>query len=136
MNADSGSVIRTSPSDEAPIQRLAMLRATLLDGRGPGASDGEVASHTRDRPWLSALPAPVERAQLDPQAGQLRAGEPIANRRVLRRERHRSLRALLLGGVLALALRAVARLARRRRRRLEPNASTTECRTLTRGGRP
>src|SRR6476469_3166966 len=42
-------------SDEgSPGARLVELRATLLGGRGPGASTEEVTEHTRDRSWLGA----------------------------------------------------------------------------------
>lgn len=43
-------------------RELARLRGRLLKGRGPGASEAEVARHTRDRPALGAVPPPVERA--------------------------------------------------------------------------
>lgn len=118
MNA--GSQARTSPGDSSPGSRLATLRDTLLDGRGPGASDEEVARHTRNRPWLGAVPAPVERALVQRQADQLRAGEPIVNGRVLRRERSRSLRAAILGAVVALSVRAIT--ARRDRPRRDRRA--------------
>lgn len=61
---DAGTQGRTSPRDDSPGTRLAELSATLLGGRGPGASDEEVTDHTRNRPWLGAVPAPVERALL------------------------------------------------------------------------
>lgn len=115
---DAGSEIRTSTSGQAPVRRLTELRTTLLGGRGPGASDEEVAGHTRNRVWLGAAPAPVERALVERQTQHLRAGAPVVNGQVLRRERSRSLRAVVLGAVVALALRAVSvRRARSRRQR-------------------
>ena len=81
-------------SDEgSPGARLVELRATLLGGRGPGASTEEVTEHTRDRSWLGAVPAPVESALVQRQTEQVRAGEPIVNHRVLRKERSRTVRA-------------------------------------------
>lgn len=113
---DAGSEIRTSTSGQAPVRRLTELRTTLLGGRGPGASDEEVADHTRDRSWLGAVPVWVERALVERQGEHLRAGEPIVNSRVLRRRRSRSLRTAVLGAVVALVVRAVAvRLVRPRR---------------------
>ena len=95
-------------SDEgSPGARLVELRATLLGGRGPGASTEEVTEHTRDRSWLGAVPAPVERALVHRQTEQVRAGEPIVNHRVLAEERSRTVRAAALGAVAALAIRAV-----------------------------
>ncbi len=121
---DAGSQARTSPPDQAPVQRLAELRATLLGGRGQGASNAEVTEHTRDRPWLGAVPAPVERALVERQAEHLRAGEPIVNRRVRREHqragRRRSWQAALLGAALALTTRALVarRAASKRQQRL------------------
>ncbi len=57
---DVGSQARTGLPDLAPDQRLTDLRATLLGGRGPGASSEEVTEHTRNRPWLGAVPALVD----------------------------------------------------------------------------
>lgn len=59
---DADSERRTSPDAGSSAERVAELRAALLEGRGPGASDQEVARHTRDNPWLSAKPAPMEHA--------------------------------------------------------------------------
>ena len=42
--------------------RVEQLRGALLTGRGPGASEKEIAEHTRDRPRLGAVPPPAERA--------------------------------------------------------------------------
>jgi|KBSMisStaDraftv2_1062788.scaffolds.fasta_scaffold1366096_1 hypothetical protein len=108
---DAGARVRTGPRDDSPDgspgTRLAELRATLLGGRGPGASDEEVTDHTRNRPWLGAVPAPVERALVQRQTEQVRAGEPIVNHRVLRKERSRTVRAAALGAAAALVIRAV-----------------------------
>lgn len=85
--------------------RVAQLRAALLTGRGPGASDQEIAEHTRDRPLLGAVPAPVERALAARQAARLRAGEPVTGasaRAAIRRGRRR---AALSGAAAALLTR-------------------------------
>jgi hypothetical protein len=51
-------------NDERPDpDRIKRLRATLLAGRGPGASRAEVREHTRDRPLLRAVPAMGEPAR-------------------------------------------------------------------------
>ena len=108
---DAGARVRTGPrddpSDDSPGKRLVELRATLLGGRGPGASTEEVTEHTRDRSWLGAVPAPVESALVHRQTEQVRAGEPIVNHRVLAKERSRTVRAAALGAAAALAIRAV-----------------------------
>jgi len=108
---DAGTEVRTRALDDShegsPVTRLVELRATLLGGRGPGASDEEVTDHTRNRPWLGAVPAPVERALVQRQTEQVRAGEPIVNHRVLRKERSRTVRAAALGAAAALVIRAV-----------------------------
>ncbi len=108
---DAGARVRTGPRDDSPDgspgTRLAELRATLLGGRGPGASTEEVTEHTRDRSWLGAVPAPVESALVHRQTEQVRAGEPIVNHRVLAKERSRTVRAAALGAAAALAIRAV-----------------------------
>ena len=63
---DAGTEVRTRALDDShegsPVTRLVELRATVLGGRGPGASTEEVTEHTRDRSWLGAVPAPVESA--------------------------------------------------------------------------
>ncbi|OFE15058.1 hypothetical protein BA895_07990 [Humibacillus sp. DSM 29435] len=116
---DAGTQVRVSPRDDSPAKRLAELRATLLGGRGPGASDEEVSDHTRNRPWLGSVSAPVERALVQRQTEDVRAGEPVVNDSVLREGRSRSVRAALLGAAVALSIRAVvvrrvrARLGRR-----------------------
>lgn len=96
--------------------RVAQLRAGLLTGRGPGASEQEIAEHTRERPLLGAVPAPVERALVTRQGRRLRAGEPITSpgaRTQARRERRR---AALAGAVAAMLSRwLVIRLVRSRR---------------------
>jgi aldose 1-epimerase len=61
--SDEGSADRTHTDAGPSAQRVAELRAALLAGRGPGASAQEVARHTRDNPWLTAAPAPAERAR-------------------------------------------------------------------------
>jgi hypothetical protein len=119
---DAGARVRTGLRDDSPDgspgKRLVELRATLLRGRGPGASDEEVADHTRHLPWLGAVPASVERALVQRQTEQVRAGVPIVNDRVRGDERSHSARAGVLGAVIALVIRAVmVRLVRARRHR-------------------
>lgn len=108
---DAGGEVRTRGHDDSredsPVTRLVELRATLLSGRGPGASTEEVTEHTRNRAWLGAVPAPVERALVHRQTEQVRAGEPIVNHRALAKERFRTVRAAALGAVAALVIRAV-----------------------------
>jgi hypothetical protein len=59
-------------------RELTRLRAGLLAGRGPGASEEEILRHTRDRPAVGAVPPPVERAMTAGQTRQERAGTPPA----------------------------------------------------------
>lgn len=96
--------------------RVAHLRAALLTGRGPGASAREIAEHTRERPLLGAVPAPVERALAARQANRLRAGAPIAGRTARRAAQRSRRRATLAGAATALLARSlVARHLRSRR---------------------
>ncbi|MGH3420290.1 MAG: hypothetical protein ACRDOD_11970, partial [Streptosporangiaceae bacterium] len=81
--------------------RVEQLRGALLTGRGPGASQEEIAEHTRDRPLLGAVPPPVERALVARQAGHLRAGEPVTSRIARRQARQEKRRAALAGAVTA-----------------------------------
>ena len=98
--------------------RVKQLRGALLTGRGPGASEKEIAEHTRDRPLLGAVPAPVERALVARQAGHLRAGDPVTSRIARRRARQGKRRAALAGaGAALLARSAVAWFVRARRPR-------------------
>jgi hypothetical protein len=91
---------------DGPSARLARLRADLLHGRGPGASVQEVAEHTRDRPFLGAVPPPVERSLVARQSDRLRAGEPIRSVPVRPttsgRQLGRQLGAALVGAATAL----------------------------------
>lgn len=115
ITTDVGLAARTRAADEAPEQRLHTLRATLLGGRGPGASTTEVTEHTRDRPLLGAVPASVERALAARQSEYIRAGTPVVNPRVRQAGERHSWRLIMLGAVLALAVRGAAvRFARRR----------------------
>ena len=99
-----------------PSDRIARLRAALLTGRGPGASEQEIVDHTRDRPLLGAVPAPLERALVARQAGHLRAGEPITSHRARDRARHSHRGAALVGAAAALLARSIGvRLLRSRR---------------------
>src|SRR5487761_1593711 len=77
MRNDCG-MARSQADRPAPdVEReLARLRAGLLAGRGPGASEEEILRHTRDRPALGAVPPPAERAMTAEQASQARAGTP------------------------------------------------------------
>ncbi|MEP7162089.1 MAG: hypothetical protein ABI746_13470 [Dermatophilaceae bacterium] len=105
--------VQARARDETPIERLAGLRETLLGGRGPGASAEEVAGHTRDRPWLTARPAPAERALVDGiRLHHLGSGEPTVNRRVREGEPRRVSRAVFVrgaavGAAAALVLRTI-----------------------------
>ncbi|MGI8882323.1 MAG: hypothetical protein ACR2KJ_17780 [Jatrophihabitans sp.] len=99
-----------------PSDRIAQLRAALLTGRGPGASEQEIAEHTRNRPLLGAVPAPVERALVARQAGHLRAGGPITSNEERSDARHGRRRAALVGAAAALLARSIGvRLDRSRR---------------------
>jgi hypothetical protein len=98
--------------------RVEQLRGALLTGRGPGASQKEIAEHTRDRPLIGAVPPPIERALVARQAGYLRAGEPITSRTGRRQARQGKRRAALAGaGAALLARSAVVWLVRVRRPR-------------------
>ncbi len=98
--------------------RVEQLRAALLTGRGPGASEKEIAEHTRDRPLLGAVPPPVERALTSRQADYLRAGEPVTSRFARRQARQGKRRAALAGAAAAMLTRsAVAWFVRARRPR-------------------
>jgi len=99
--------------------RVARLRAALLTGRGPGASDQEIAEHARDRALLGAVPAPIERALVARQGGRWRAGEPITERSARIGFRRGRRRAALAGAGAALLIRwLVHRLIRSRAARL------------------
>lgn len=101
-----------------PSALVQQLREALLTGRGPGASQQEIAGHTRDRPWLGAVPPPVERALVARQAGHLRAGDPVTSRIARRQARQGKRRAALAGAGAALLTRsAVAWFVRARRPR-------------------
>ena len=98
-----------------PSARVAALRAAVLAGRGPGASEQEIADHTRDRPWLGAVPAPLERALVARQADRVRAVEPIASHRARSQARYVTCRAALVGAAAALLIRSIgSRLVRAR----------------------
>ena len=95
------------------VARVAQLRDTLLTGRGPGAGDREIAEHTRDRPLLGAVPPPVERALVERQGRNVRAGEPITNINARAASRRSRRRAALAGAATALLGRyLIARLIR------------------------
>lgn len=85
--------------------RVARMRATLLGGRGPGASPQEIAEHTRDRTQLGTVPAPVERALVARQGRRVRAGEPITKRSAQAGIRRSRRRAALAGAASALLTR-------------------------------
>jgi hypothetical protein len=105
-----------SRDEQEPAERIAQLHRALLAGRGPGACEQEIAEHTRERPWLGAVPAPVERALVGRQAARLRAGEPIATSRARRQAGRRTRRSAGIGAVTALLARSIiVRLVRSRR---------------------
>jgi hypothetical protein len=98
--------VSQAESQEASA-RVERLRGALLTGRGPGASEQEVAEHTRDRPLLGAVPPPAERALVARQAGHLRAGEPVTSRVARRQARRHQRRAALAGAAAAILTRSV-----------------------------
>jgi hypothetical protein len=101
-----------------PSERITQLHRALLAGRGPGASEQEIAEHTRDRPWLGAVPAPVERALVERQSARLRADEPTTSSRARDEAGRRTRRAAGVGAVAALLARSIiVRLVRSRRSR-------------------
>jgi hypothetical protein len=126
-----------SQNASAQVQQL---REALLTGRGPGASQKEIAEHTRARPLLGAVPPPVERALVAGQAEHLRAGDPVTSRIARRQERHGKRRAALAGaGAALLARSAVAWFVRARRRdrgRAGRRAGKPVSGPLTGGSRP
>ena len=76
-----------SDNDPAQIQRrLQHLRATLLDGRGPGVSAGEIALYTRQRPMLGTKPVAEALEELAERTSIARR-DPDAVRDVVRQRR-------------------------------------------------
>jgi hypothetical protein len=99
------SQARRDAEGDTASARVAQLRAALLTGRGPGASPREIAEHTRDRPLLGAVPAPVERALVARQGARLRAGDPVTDRSARAGVRRGRRRAALAGAATALLAR-------------------------------
>lgn len=99
------SQARRDAERDTASARVAQLRAALLTGRGPGASAREIAGHTRDRPLLGAVPAPVERALVARQGARLRAGDPVTGRSARASVRRGRRRAALAGAATALLAR-------------------------------
>lgn len=58
-NGLDGSLL--TPPPDLIQDELVRLRGRLLGGRGPGASDREIAAHTKGRRTVGALPTVVER---------------------------------------------------------------------------
>ena len=103
--AKTGGATSHAESQNASA-RVAQLRGALLTGRGPGATEKEIAEHTRDRPLLGAVPPPVERALVTRQGGHSRAGEPITDaQRPQPGVRHDRRQAALAGAAAALLTR-------------------------------
>jgi hypothetical protein len=74
--------------DPDDVQReIALLRARVLGGRGPGADEDELAAHQRDRELLGALPPATERAIAALQTAAARGADPHRVRAGLRRLR-------------------------------------------------
>lgn len=68
------------PSDQRPVgtwpdpqQYIAGLRASLLEGRGPGATKSELEAHQHQRVAYGGLPVTAARAQVALAADQARA---------------------------------------------------------------
>lgn len=100
QHSEASQSVRDGEQDASA--RVARMRATLLGGRGPGASTQEIADHTRDRTWLDAVPAPVEPALVARQDRRARAGEPVTRRRARADIQHGRRGAALAGAVAAL----------------------------------
>lgn len=60
------------PSGLAAQAEIRRLRHGLLGGRGPGASEREIARHTRDRPVTGAVPTVIERELVQVSTGLAR----------------------------------------------------------------
>lgn len=96
-------------------QELARMRAALLDGRGPGATAGEISRHTRDRQWLGKLPTPVALESVADQAHQARTEMEFSSSRSLEHLGGLSI-AIAAAGGLALLANWLLRKTRSRRR--------------------
>lgn len=93
--------------DRPPDERLAQLRTSLLSGRGPGASEQEIAEHTRNRPMLGSVPASVERAVASGQTDHLRAGAPVTPARARARTPGRTFRGAVIGATAVIVVRSI-----------------------------
>lgn len=103
--------------DRRPDERLVQLRTSLLSGRGPGASEQEIAEHTRNRPMLGSVPAAVERAAAAGQTDHLRAGAPVTPAPERGRTPGSTLRGAVIGATAAFVVRSIGgRLVRSPRR--------------------
>ena len=60
---------RGAHPDHGPQAQIIELRGRLMAGRGPGAPEAEIAANTRDRPILTALPAPAKEPMSPPEGG-------------------------------------------------------------------
>ncbi|HEY5222400.1 MAG TPA: hypothetical protein VIJ18_05025 [Microbacteriaceae bacterium] len=98
-----------SLSASAPQQELAQLRFDLLAGRGPGASEQEIAAHTRDCRWLGGLPTTEELDQVAHQAMLARIGATFTSFSAIGRFLARTARVAAVCMSAALVVRAVLR---------------------------
>ncbi len=73
---------------ERAQDQVGRLRRQLLGGHGPGASDREVARHTRERPTVGAVPMMIERELVQVRTDLARS-DPAAIEQDLERTRAR-----------------------------------------------
>jgi hypothetical protein len=68
---------RGAQGEQDPQAEIVGLRRRLLAGRGRGATEQEIADHTRDRPMLRAVPASAEDARGAREGGYRRTRPPL-----------------------------------------------------------
>ena len=86
--ADGGVTDGERAQDQRAQDQVGRLRRQLLGGHGPGASDREVARHTRERPTVGAVPMMIERELVQVRTDLARS-DPAAIEQDLERTRAR-----------------------------------------------
>lgn len=111
---------RVSALTHDPADEVAHLRASLLKGRGPGASEREIAANTRDRPSCDVIAISRTRDSgplaLNPTCTGAAVGSPDAAPRPRPSDRLGRQGAAVLGAAAALLVQSIGiRLVRNRR---------------------